>query len=271
MNKQLLIGAGIALAIAVVAAGVVVIQSAKDNIVIADETLNLESKDKTPQVPRSSRPVAPAPLPTIDIARPTMNPGQQSTGADEQAAVPAEGSELGEDERNVLRERMEAQLANMSDDERQALREVINRQEREARQARDAERRANWAETRRYGMASDFRLRMLQRNPDLRLSDTQQQQVETLREAMRPKTDAAMAQIWTQSEQLRQQMQTLSAQGMDTADTATQMRALREQEQEIRQKLDAEYKQSLSAVLSAEQLQALDNTPNFARGRGSRD
>ncbi len=152
-------------------------------------------------------------------------------------------------------------LADLNDEERRALMRAMGR--------RMGERRR---EQRRYDLPSDRRLRRLGRSRDetLRLSDAKRAQIEDLKGVMKPKIEAVMQEIWAKLDELRERAIQLMAEGKrDEARAVWQeFGPLREQTNEVQAPLDEEYKTSLSAILSPEQTQALQQQGGESRDRG---
>lgn len=151
-------------------------------------------------------------------------------------------------------------LADLNDEERRALMRAMGRRMGEQRR-----------EQRRYDLPSDRRLRRLERTRDetLRLSDAQREQIEALKGVMKPKIEAAMQGIWAKQEELRERASQLMEEGKREEARAVwqEYGPLREQTNEVQAPLDEEYKTSLSAILSPEQTQALEQQSSEPRDR----
>ena len=155
-------------------------------------------------------------------------------------------------------------LADLNNEEQQALMRAMGRRMGEQRR-----------EQQRYDLPSDRRLRRLERSRDetLRLSDAQREQIEAVRSVMKPKIEAAMQGIWAKQEELQGQVSQLREEGKRDEIRAVfeQYGPLREQANELQAPLDEEYKTSLSAILSPEQTQALEQQGGGeSRDRGGR-
>jgi len=151
-------------------------------------------------------------------------------------------------------------LADLNDDEQRALMRAIGRRQMERRR-----------EQRRYDLPSDRRLRRLERSRDetLRLSDAQREQIEDLKSVMKPKIEAVMQEIWAKQDELRERASQLMEEGKREEARAVwqEFGPLRELSNEVQAPLDEEYKTSLSAILSPEQTQALQQQGSEPRDR----
>lgn len=261
MHKQFLIAIAAVCVIALGAVGVVVFQQNSNDETVTDTDIlppaeqadRSESRRPGRRRPeRSPRELIQPPAPPIDVPQATVSPSPDGGGG----GVAAEPLPQGEPENDELRQRISAMVDQLSDEERRAMSSELRRRQMEA-----------FRQATRTGLSSDMQLLAITRRPGMELSAEQQARIEELRNNMQPKVEAALAGIRSQREQIESQMRSMREQGLDTSQLRTQWRELRQRENEISQQLDVEYKASLSTVLSAEQLEAMNSMPTWGGRR----
>lgn len=262
MHKQFLIAIAAVCVIALGAVGVVVFQQNSNDETVTDTDIlppaeqadRSESRRPGRRRPeRSSRELIQPPAPPIDVPQATVSPSPD--GGSRGGGVAA-GYPQNEAENDELRQRVSAMVDQLSDEERRAMSSELRRRQMEA-----------FRQATRTGLSSDMQLLAISRRPGMELSAEQQARIEELRNNMQPKVEAALAGIRSQREQIESQMRSMGEQGLDTSQLRTQWRELRQRENEISQQLDVEYKASLSTVLSAEQLEAMNSMPTWGGRR----
>ncbi|MBN2584358.1 MAG: Spy/CpxP family protein refolding chaperone [Planctomycetes bacterium] len=229
-----------------------------------------------PSDTKTTQPVAVAPAETTEVetepvrrTRPAARPAAAPAESDEEP--PAIGDAPPPDDMNPaaaggenMDEKIKAILDTLTEDEQRALMRAMA-----GRMMRDR------MEQRRYDLPSDRRLRVLERgrNEAIRLSDVQRDQLNALKENLKPKIDAAMSDIWQKQEQLRQQgMQLMSEGKRDEARTLfEQMNELRQQGEQAMAPIDEEYKVALSGILTPEQQEAVNSAETSDDGGRRRD
>ncbi|HOI55774.1 MAG TPA: Spy/CpxP family protein refolding chaperone [Phycisphaerae bacterium] len=196
--------------------------------------------EPAPVAPRRRRP---SPQPQETSAASAMDAAVAD--ADAAAAAVAEASAD-----PSLDEKINGILNSLTREEQEALMRAIGQR---AMQERAAQRR--------YELPSDRRLRVLERNRNtaLRLNDVQRQQIEALKESLKPKIDAATSPLRQQQETLLAQARELMSSGDRDAGRALfeQMGDLRRQMEQATAPIDEEYKAALSGILAPEQQDAV--------------
>lgn len=224
----------------------------------ATEARSSERRRATPRrlVTRSETPApAATPVAAQEIA-------EEASAADE--PIGEEDLELLPQDEDV-RTRVAALLDSLTEEEQRELGRLL----------RDR-RMSEWRERRQRMLPSDMRLMGLRyyQGGAHQLSEGQQAQVEALRGQMEPRLQASLEGIWARQQELRDQAQTLASEGRQEEAQALfeQLGQLRQQENEVRQQLDQDYKQMLTGVLTPDQMQILEQEVRFGRRRGpSRD
>jgi hypothetical protein len=165
-------------------------------------------------------------------------------------------------------------VASMSEEERRLYERELGRR-----------RMQDEMERRKYDLGSDRVLRRLDRDEALRLSDAQWQQVNALRDGYKPKIDQAVGALYAQQSELMSQMGPMMGRGggneggneEDRRAVFEKMNELRQQIEEAKAPIEAEYKAALSTILTAEQTAAIaqqqaENSENSGErpGRGNR-
>jgi Spy/CpxP family protein refolding chaperone len=197
--------------------------------------------EPAPVAPRRRRP---SPQPQETPKSPAAVPVATDTEATTVAPVAETASNPS------LDEKINGILNSLTREEQEALMRAISQRAMQER-----------AEQRRYELPSDRRLRVLERNRNaaLRLSDVQRQQIDALKESLKPKIDAATSQLRQQQETLREQVGQLMSSGDREAARALfeQMGDLRRQSEQATAPIDEEYKTALSGILTPEQQEAV--------------
>jgi len=207
--------------------------------------------------PVDTEETAPAPTPRRRPRTPSVETAETPDAPDATAPASPQVADLPDDDQTALRE----MVTNMTDQERQTLmRELMRRRGQEM------------MERRKYDLPSDRRLGRLTRTRDeaLRLTEAQQLQINTLRETYKPQLDTLMADTWQKQADLREQATTLMGEGQrdEAREIWNQLRELDQQADQIKAPIDTQYKASLAAILTPEQVAAMAQESD--RGRGDR-
>lgn len=258
MHKQFLIAIAAVCVIALGAVGVVVFHQKDTNETVTDQDIlppaEQAGRSEIGRPERSPRELIQPPALPVDVPQATVSPAPSEGGRRGRGVAESPQNEAENDE---LRQRISAMIDQLSDEERRAMSNELRRRQME-----------DFRQATRTGLSSDMQLLAITRRPGMELSAEQQAQIEALRNNMQPKVEAAVADIRSQREQIEGQIRSMVEQGLDTSQLRTQARELRQKENEIRQQLDVEYKASLSTVLSAEQIEAMNSVPTWGGGGG---
>jgi hypothetical protein len=123
----------------------------------------------------------------------------------------------------------------------------------------------------KYQLPSQWKLQMLayQRGGELKLSDSQQKQVDAIKEGLKPRMDALLADNWARMDELNNQLRAAwggaktpeerTAARQQTEELYKELNQLREAADQVKRQLDQEFAASLRGVLTAEQNQAIDS------------
>ena len=131
-----------------------------------------------------------------------------------------------------------------------------------------------YREQQRYQMPADGRLMMLgYRGGEYKITEAQQQQINTIKDGLKPRLDAQLAGNWSRTDELynamfakQQVVQSTTASDADKAaakqelgQVQRELGELNQQAYQVRQSMDGEYMSAVQAVLSPQQLQAVND------------
>lgn len=238
-----------------------------------DDIAHSPSVPAESQVPAEPHPVVAAddsppdmPLPVVEMKPKVVEPKAAEPSEPEPAV--AEEPPFVEPGGEDVSARVSAILDSLTEEEQHALMREMGRRRME-----------RWREEQKYRLPVDNRLTMLRwhRQGAVKLSEGQEQQVEQLRETMKPRIDAALEPYWAQEEELRRQVTSLYQEGRaEEAKVISQdLIAVSKQIHEAKESLNEQYRQLLAGVLTAEQAEVLDqqqqntfffNVPGGGRG-----
>jgi len=161
-----------------------------------------------------------------------------------------------------VRERMVQLLDTLSNEERKVLTAEVWRRAKEAKR-----------EYLKYALPTDRKLQALDKlGGELKLTDVQRAQVEALKEAFKPRTEAAMQDVWTRGAEVGQRVRDLWEAGEREAATALKVEEgipLREEAAQIQAELDAQYNARWAVILTPEQIEEMAKMPEPS-GRGGK-
>jgi len=166
---------------------------------------------------------------------------------------------------------LESFVSGLNQEQEQKLWQLLSR-----RQMERARRQAQ------YSLPSEWRVQALnwQKQPELKLNEGQQQQINGVKEALKPRLEAALREVWARNDQISEELQQISAAQATAGDPELaaykkeqmerlyrEMSELNQRAMELKKPFDDEFVSSVTGLLTPEQVKSIESV---GKGYGER-